>query len=1646
MCTFVSSNPREGQLSKAVLVISPSNWDLTRDIQAKVLSTSVRGQKDYITDENHEYEVRVELCTSDDPRYHGIGLSQSPTSRTQVALRVVNDDVHFPLVVRVTPSVVYPAGQTVTVQGSFFERNCSVHFGGVAVSNAASSQQALPYTWEWDPEVKASYPKHRTGDYPSEQYGKQNSVCRVMQYYGLLEGDFENLPKVQGLFNFTWVSESELSFVTPCVLQADSEHQYKAVSVELTDGRPSASASDVALDIISEESQFASQVYVTALCVEGQAVLANGKCVSCAEGAECPGGGRIWPTEGHFNLGELSGFVASCSEPSEVRCLGGRVSKCGVGYTGEFCAACSANYFEDGGYCIPCGGSETSELAGAYLALRLIILLTLLMAPAVVVNWTFGTLSTFSATLAIMGGLGDTQLRDPLASLWRNLRIVNLDGHFLRPGCAGTSGMADVYWASLNVIWSYFWPVLVANVLAGVVTYLVEHALSHVTTAGWLSRSLRCVTDWRGARWYRDRLVNSGMFLLELAGFAILRMSIEALWCTCSGVECSERRVSKRRDQVCFASEHAGVFAASLLLSLLIVVIVVVVVRQIRRKQQDGQQMAHAHVQRFGQWLTTYQDAFAYVGASRSFGMAAVAALARSIPDERLAQLLVVVLPLVAYMSLLLVARPMRSAALLNIELSRAVLLFAAAIIKYSFHTLSATGQAGTLGLILCGMLYVALLQLWLFKATFAVWQRRVLHELSKGSGLVGLVARGCVSAQARVAAAYGSVHSRLSPRDARVHPAPLAWTVPEAPQPSRLQVMLRKLTMNPVATEGNKVDDERAAQQAFVFSALQRLLEAIVSAACQQTCSVAQLLEMVDVDKTGQIPKHSIKCAFGAIGVRIADTDATALLLALGSEGDSCLGIAELGKLVDEYSYGKADVWRAGPISELVAHRIVTDWLSTQLTLWNEWVSAQLPKSQPSDAEGPLVVKEGKLDGTAGDKLAVIDDESPRIAPIPAATSMAWATIQRRDDVVEELAVIHEEMHGDESPARERPTSADSIPQALVVDEVAYIRTTQDSPDQVLYAADLSSQALSKLTGENLCDPEDRARFTCLLCTRLVKEPVTLNNEQSDKGVRSCGHGPFCHACILNHLDRALLSGLGTKKSRCPVCRQPATSDQLVFDAKTKEGMESAQVKCDLREGGCAWEGALTAFAEHKRRGCNAETPSRGAMQPPMTRSLSRFDRPRTPTNARAEVDDVFYSPYTGDDLPWGTGSRESRSDDSPRQAADPFAPAGDSDGLPPSPSRAQLDKKEKKSPKDTRSPTSSQSGGSIEAERFLPRRELFEHTAGEGSQGSRARPSPVPSIRLAPPSPSGAWLPDEPRPPRRAAASASASRWEAVPLQVDDSPPDSDGRASKASADSQLGVPDDVRYIGSERLRAAAGKPATPLVRPQSGGSVRSTDSQGDRSRTPPMGPLQAARVSQWLAESAAVPMGSQSPTPRTPESASRRDDPIVRSPEGYTPLHNLPDVRSSDPTPEHMTTLARRLAEPERPRLSQARPSHRARLIDEASNEQARRLEVYDAEREARAEEFNEKRVRLAQAEKRLEQADAVLAAKIAKRTGGRLFMLEGLEGQPPAGKGSSSGSAADLSKPATPSDQSPGQTSRSDRSDGSRGPPGAPRGPR
>jgi len=242
--------------------------------------------------------------------------------------------------------------------------------------------------------------------------------------------------------------------------------------------------------------------------------------------------------------------------------------------------------------------------------------------------------------------------------------------------------------------------------------------------------------------------------------------------------------------------------------------------------------MDHSHVHRLGQFFARHHDSFAYIGVVRTFGIASAAALARSIPDSRVASLIVVLLPLMAYALFLVVARPMRSRTLLNIELSTTALLAVAAIVKYSFPDMSASAQTGALSVVLGGMLYVAVLHLLLFKATFAIWQRRLLTELSKDSGLVGGVARGLLGAQHRVSLACEWIATRALSR--RIHPAPFAWTIPE---PDRSSSWFRRRTARvapedvqaepqPGVVPKNKVSDVHAEQLAVVFRELQRVLD----------------------------------------------------------------------------------------------------------------------------------------------------------------------------------------------------------------------------------------------------------------------------------------------------------------------------------------------------------------------------------------------------------------------------------------------------------------------------------------------------------------------------------------------------------------------------------------------------------------------------------------------------------------------------------------------------------------------------------------------------------------------------------------------------------------------------------------------------
>ena len=280
-CTVTSSNGSEAFVTVDKIEISPDDWD--EKGREAIASTSLHGIKDFADDGDVEYDVRVGGCSSLDPRFDGMGW---PDNANMTRLAFENRHVAFPLVTGITPDVVHRSGRTVTVRGSRLEQNSTVYVGRFAVSNWAATE-SLPYSWKWDPVAQRSAPFNRFAEDPPQLQWPNGDVCEVLRHHGLLAGQWHNLPKVHGLLNFTWVSDEQLEFVTPCISEADIG--YTTVVVELPDGRRSATTSDVADGIIAKTAQAAAELLIGDRCIEPGWVLTpvGNECRKCPDGAEC---------------------------------------------------------------------------------------------------------------------------------------------------------------------------------------------------------------------------------------------------------------------------------------------------------------------------------------------------------------------------------------------------------------------------------------------------------------------------------------------------------------------------------------------------------------------------------------------------------------------------------------------------------------------------------------------------------------------------------------------------------------------------------------------------------------------------------------------------------------------------------------------------------------------------------------------------------------------------------------------------------------------------------------------------------------------------------------------------------------------------------------------------------------------------------------------------------------------------------------------------------------------------------------------------------------------------------------------------------------------------------------------------------------
>ena len=279
-------------------------------------------------------------CTSKDPKYNIPKNMHPPAMR----LTLKNKHVPFPMITRIFPDSTHISGRQITVTGRQLLQNSTVLYGGIEVSDWGNSTKAFAWrllnatqddrvlvSHRWYPltlnetnivdslldssldgrEVLVtdeilSLTGHGVAGEAALEVGKLESTITLLRNIALhnvnrtmcdMLDESQLDADLSGLFNFSWVSDTQLSFRTPCERTLpvtdwpEIGDTYRGMRIENLSGDASPSKSDVKQGRLSMNEQFASLVYVTDKCIEPETILLGGRCQPCpTDIAECPGG------------------------------------------------------------------------------------------------------------------------------------------------------------------------------------------------------------------------------------------------------------------------------------------------------------------------------------------------------------------------------------------------------------------------------------------------------------------------------------------------------------------------------------------------------------------------------------------------------------------------------------------------------------------------------------------------------------------------------------------------------------------------------------------------------------------------------------------------------------------------------------------------------------------------------------------------------------------------------------------------------------------------------------------------------------------------------------------------------------------------------------------------------------------------------------------------------------------------------------------------------------------------------------------------------------------------------------------------------------------------------------------------------------
>ena len=178
-------------------------------------------------------------------------------------------------------------------------------------------------------------------------------------------------------------------------------------------------------------------------------------CRPCPRGGICPGGNRMWAEPGFWTTGE--GLIVECI-PAE-KCPGGFGPSCSEGYEGDFCARCSAGYYEENDICLACS-SGTSQ--GLLIAVTFAFLGAYVLALVFFGNSTVGNIQFVLLNLRTMWvvQVSGSSVPSVVQSVFSVLSLFAGDLNFVNPGCSGISDFPTLYFLNISVFAAVLAPLL----------------------------------------------------------------------------------------------------------------------------------------------------------------------------------------------------------------------------------------------------------------------------------------------------------------------------------------------------------------------------------------------------------------------------------------------------------------------------------------------------------------------------------------------------------------------------------------------------------------------------------------------------------------------------------------------------------------------------------------------------------------------------------------------------------------------------------------------------------------------------------------------------------------------------------------------------------------------------------------------------------------------------------------------------------------------------------------------------------------------------------------------------------------------------------------------------------------------------------